>query len=74
MSAQFEERRQALGDCLEKLKAEQREILQAHYLTGRTVREIAEATQRSESGIKMTLLRPREQLSDCIQRQLDPSA
>jgi len=38
------------------------------------VREIAEATQRSESGIKMTLLRLREQLSDCIQRQLDPSA
>ena len=39
-----------------------------------TVREIAEATQRSESGIKMTLLRLREQLSDCIQRQLDTSA
>jgi RNA polymerase sigma-70 factor (ECF subfamily) len=74
MSAQFEERRQALGNCLEKLKAEQRDILQSHYLTGRTVREIAEATQRSESAVKMTLLRLREQLSDCIQRQIRPSA
>jgi RNA polymerase sigma-70 factor (ECF subfamily) len=74
VAAELEERRQALGNCLEKLPAEQREILQAHYLTGRTVREIAEATQRSESGIKMILLRLREQLSDCIQRQIHPSA
>ena len=74
VAAEFEERRQALGNCLEKLPTEQRDILQAHYLTGRTVREIAEATQRSESGIKMILLRLREQLSDCIQRQIHPSA
>jgi RNA polymerase sigma-70 factor (ECF subfamily) len=73
VAAELEERRQALGNCMQMLKAEQRDILQAHYLTGRTVREIAEATQRSESGIKMILLRLREQLSDCIQRQLDPS-
>jgi len=74
VAAEFEERRQALGNCLEKLKAEQRDILQSHYLTGRTVREIADATQRSESAVKMTLLRLREQLSDCIQRQIHPSA
>jgi RNA polymerase sigma-70 factor (ECF subfamily) len=74
VAAELEERRQALGNCLEKLPTEQRDILQAHYLTGRTVREIAEATQRSESGVKMILLRLREQLSDCIQRQIHPSA
>jgi RNA polymerase sigma-70 factor (ECF subfamily) len=74
VAAEFEERRQALGNCLEKLKTEQRDVLHAHYLTGRTVREIADATQRSESAVKMTLLRLREQLSDCIQRQIHPSA
>ena len=74
VAAEFEERRQALGNCLEKLKPEQRDILQSHYLTGRTVREIADATQRSESAVKMTLLRLREQLSDCIQRQIHSSA
>lgn len=74
VAAEFEERREALGNCMRKLKAEQRGILQAHYLTGRTVREIATATQRSESAVKMTLLRLREQLSQCIQRQLHPSS
>jgi RNA polymerase sigma-70 factor (ECF subfamily) len=73
-AAEFEERREALGNCMQKLKAEQRGILHAHYLTGRTVREIATATQRSESAVKMTLLRLREQLSQCIQRQLHPSS
>jgi len=73
-AAEFEERREALGNCMRKLKAEQRGILHAHYLTGRTVREIATATQRSESAVKMTLLRLREQLSQCIQRQLHPSS
>jgi RNA polymerase sigma-70 factor (ECF subfamily) len=73
-AAEFEERREALGNCMRKLKAEQRGILHAHYLTGRTVREIATATQRSESAVKMNLLRLREQLSQCIQRQLHPSS
>ena len=73
-AAEFEERREALGNCMQKLQAEQRGILHAHYLTGRTVREIATATQRSESAVKMTLLRLREQLSECIQRQLHPSS
>ena len=73
MAVEFEERREALGNCMQRLKAEQRGILHAHYLTGRTVREIANSTQRSESAVKMILLRLREQLSECIQRQLHPS-
>ncbi len=74
MAVEFEERREALGNCMQRLKAEQRGILHAHYLTGRTVREIANSTQRSESAVKMILLRLREQLSECIQRQLHPSS
>jgi len=38
------------------------------------VREIATSTQRSESAVKMILLRLRTQLSECIQRQLHPSS
>ena len=72
MAAEFEERREALANCMQQLKAEQRGILHAHYLTGRTVREIATSTQRSESAVKMILLRLRAQLSECIQRQLYP--
>ena len=69
-ASQFEDRREALGTCLQKLKPDQREMLQAHYITGRTVRELSASTGRSESAVKMILLRLREQLSACINLQL----
>jgi len=69
-SAKFEDRREALGSCLQKLKTEQRGLLQEHYMAGRTVRELSSVTGRSESAVKMILLRLREQLGDCIERQL----
>lgn len=70
---QFEDRQEALGTCLLKVKPEQRDILQQHYITGRSVRELSIATGRSESAVKMILLRLREQLSACIQHQLSLS-
>ncbi len=69
-AANFEDRREALGACIQKLKLEQREILHEHYISGRTVRDLSNAMNRSESAVKMILLRVREQLSDCIERQL----
>ena len=69
-AAQFEDRREALDRCLQKLKPEQRDLLREHYLAGRAVRELSGRTGRSESAVKMTLLRLREQLSACIERQL----
>lgn len=69
-AAQFEDRREALGNCLQKLKPDQRDLLQGHYLAGHTVRELSSSTGRSESAMKMILLRLREQLGDCIERQL----
>ena len=67
---QFEDRRAALGECLQKLKPEQRDLVQEHYIAGRSVRELSLATSRSQSAVKMILLRLREQLSACIERQL----
>lgn len=69
-ASQFEDRREALGNCLRKLKPDQRDLLQGHYLAGRTVRELSSTTGLSESAVKMILLRLREQLGDCIERQL----
>lgn len=69
-AARFEERREALGVCLQKVKPEQRDLLQAHYINGSSVRELCETTGRSASAVKMILLRLREQLSACIERQL----
>ena len=70
VAEQFEERREALGNCLQKVKPDQRHLLQEHYIAGRTLRELTETTGRSVSAVKMTLLRLREQLSNCIERQL----
>lgn len=64
-------RREALGICLKKLLPAQRELLDAHYATGHSIREIAESSGKSASAIKMTLLRLREALSRCITSQLE---
>jgi RNA polymerase sigma-70 factor, ECF subfamily len=69
-AGQFKDRREALGICLQKVKSDQRELLQEHYVAGRSIRELSESFGRSESAVKMNLLRLREQLSDCIERQL----
>lgn len=67
---QFEDRREALGTCLQKLKPEQRDLLLEHYISGRTLSELSSSTGRSDSAVKMILLRLRQQLSTCIERQL----
>jgi RNA polymerase sigma-70 factor (ECF subfamily) len=73
-ASEFDERREALRGCLAKLKPEHREVVHAHYIGGRTLKEIAGALRRSESAIKMTMVRLRQQLSQCIQRQLRQAA
>lgn len=69
-ASELPERQEALGRCLKKLTADQRWLLHAHYTGGRPLREIAKATRRSESAVKMALLRLRQSLADCIQLQL----
>ncbi|TAE78639.1 MAG: sigma-70 family RNA polymerase sigma factor [Verrucomicrobia bacterium] len=70
VATELPERREALGVCLGKLGAEQRALLHAHYVDGRPLREIARTTRRSDSAVKMNMLRLRQVLSDCIQREL----
>lgn len=69
-ASEFPERREALRSCMANLKDGQRELVHSHYIGGRTLKEIGAAMQRSGSTIKMTMLRVRQQLSECIQRQL----
>jgi RNA polymerase sigma-70 factor (ECF subfamily) len=70
VASELPERREALGHCLQKLGRDQRVLLHAHYVEGRPLREIAKATRRSDSAVKMNMLRLRQSLSECIQRQL----
>jgi RNA polymerase sigma-70 factor (ECF subfamily) len=69
-ATELPERQEALGHCLKKLTPDQRGLLHAHYTEGRPLREIARTTHRTESAVKMNLLRLRHSLGDCIQLQL----
>ena len=66
----FDSRREALAKCMEKLDQSQRTLLHDHYTISLSLREIAEASARSLSAVKMTLLRIRRQLSACIKREM----
>lgn len=72
-AGEFDRRREALSHCMKKLNPEQRGLLHEHYIASRTLPDIAEATRRSLSAVKMTLLRLRLLLSECIERQMRTS-
>lgn len=65
----FDNRREALARCMRKLDQRQRALLHDHYNVSQSLREIAEASGRNLSAVKMTLLRIRQQLSACIERE-----
>jgi RNA polymerase sigma-70 factor, ECF subfamily len=66
----FDNRREALAKCIKKLDQRQRALLHGHYTVRQSLREIAEASGRSLSAVKMTMLRIRQQLSACIEREM----
>lgn len=66
----FDNRREALANCIKKLDQTQRALLHDHYTVSQSLREIAGASGRSLSAVKMTFLRIRQQLSACIEREM----
>lgn len=71
---QNEERLRALEDCLKKLPTKQRELLQARYENRNKIDDLARSFDRSHSAIKMTLLRARQSLLECIQGEIKTSS
>jgi RNA polymerase sigma-70 factor (ECF subfamily) len=65
-----DERRVALRHCLSSISANSLELLQQRYLPGKSIAEIAKRRHKSESAIKMALLRIRQTLVACVERQL----
>ena len=60
----------ALDSCMEKLSDTQRKLLQHRYTPGHSVEQHAIDTGRSAGSLRMTLLRVREILKDCIEKNL----
>ncbi|MDA3962190.1 MAG: sigma-70 family RNA polymerase sigma factor [Planctomycetota bacterium] len=57
-----------LQDCLGKLPARQRQLVQLRYHDGLSMREIASQTQGNEGSIQTALSRLRQVLESCIRR------
>lgn len=61
----------ALRTCMGKIDDAPREALKAHYVAGLSMVELAGAMGRSVSGVKSLLMRLRQKLAECIQREMD---
>jgi RNA polymerase sigma-70 factor, ECF subfamily len=66
----FEFRRLALGGCVEKLRPDDRRLLQMCYADGGTIKHAAERLRRPAKGVYKALARIRQALFDCVQRKL----
>lgn len=60
----------ALEACLELLSVQHRETLSAYYVHGRSIQDFAALQGKGISAIKVTLLRLRQKLGNCIEARL----
>jgi RNA polymerase sigma-70 factor, ECF subfamily len=64
------ERKLALLDCLSQLSDDHRTLIKRRYQDATPVRKLAAENGKSESAMKMTLLRIREVLQTCVSAKL----
>jgi RNA polymerase sigma-70 factor, ECF subfamily len=63
----------AFNDCIAKLNASDRELIDHRYTVGMTVHAIAAAAHRSPNGVSQSLARIRRLLLDCISKTIRDS-
>ena len=68
--AEMPARADALAECLRRLPAHAKALLERRYVVGRSVREMADDSGKGYSALAMQLRRLREVLADCITRKL----
>ena len=69
-AGQFEEMRAALRQCVSKLAPSSRDLVESRYFRKLAIQVIADETERNLSAVKVALLRVRQALRECIERQL----
>ena len=65
-----DERRVALRHCLGVISRDSLDLLQQRYAPGKSISEIASQQHKTESAVKMALMRIRQSLVHCIEGQL----
>ncbi|MEM8668993.1 MAG: sigma-70 family RNA polymerase sigma factor [Planctomycetota bacterium] len=73
-ASQIDSVRQALRGCMQRLSEEHQQMLHSRYSTGKPIAEMATISGRSVSSIKVSLMRIRRQLSECIENRLATEA
>jgi RNA polymerase sigma-70 factor (ECF subfamily) len=66
----FEFRRRALGDCVSRLRPNDRDLLESCYADGGTIKCAAERLDRPAKSVYKALARIRQALFDCVQRKM----
>ncbi len=61
----------ALQSCLEGLPAHSAAIVLDHYFKARSIVDISKELGKREGSVRMTLLRVRQALRDCVRQRLD---
>lgn len=69
-SDEFEQRRAALAECLAKLRAKDRKLIEQRYAPGERGKRVAEQLGRPANSVYQSLGRIRKLLMECIQRRL----
>jgi RNA polymerase sigma-70 factor (ECF subfamily) len=62
---------EALRGCLDALSDNQRTLVEDHYLAGRTCAVLARERDQEQGAVRMAMLRIRQTLRGCMERQLD---
>jgi RNA polymerase sigma-70 factor (ECF subfamily) len=64
-------RRGLLRNCMGRLAAPSRELLDLRYQAGLSLRQVAQKMGRSEAAVQVGLSRLRKWLTDCVERRAD---
>ena len=67
---QFDERQAALGECIEQIAPNHRNLLKIRYTDGLPVKEIAMRLDKTANAVAKVLHRTRVALMDCIEKKL----
>lgn len=70
MSEEFNDLKDALAACLEKLKDADREVVRLYYDSGATIESVAVELNRPMETIRNVLKRSRRALYECVRRTL----
>ncbi len=69
-AAQLDTFRENLRPCIQLLEDRHRDLIESRYLQGKSISEVASQFEKTESAVKVTLLRIRRRLTECVKGRM----